>query len=134
MTQQLSYKDLPTCTEQQVFDYVADFLLTQHQQCLSSDGDPVMFNDAGLRCAAGSLVPLNEWPTILQTHPSLNAGTSWGIIVTNTNLPKQHHSLILSLQIIHDNPSGPTFWPEKLRTLAHQFNLSTKVVDRHPTS
>lgn len=124
-------------TDQELFDTVASKLLAQGKPAADSDGicfyrDP---NDSDCRCAAGHLVPDEDYDQ------------SWeGNIAINIDWFRNHFGsqldLIRELQLAHDlagedNLMGAMadpdlwlpLWKERMRTIARKNGLSVKVLN-----
>lgn len=128
----ITLKTLKYATAQEVFDQVAEHLLTQKEQSL----DPDKHNDVcvyrapkGLKCAVGCLIAddeyLEEWE-----------GAGWAIIGQNIakdldiDFDGEHENLLIRLQSVHDNYE-PQLWLNKLQQLAKEEGLDTETLDKH---
>lgn len=123
-------------SKQEVFDKVARHLILQNAQSVKkySDGDGVMSppacayrGEGGLKCAAGCLIPDELYSRDME-------GTMFSLIWESDNRLQELFNfstsvLVTDLQILHDHPSGPSFWPDRLRNLAIKHKLDSKVVD-----
>lgn len=114
--QMITLKTLNESTEQEVFDQVANHLLTQKIQ--SKIGSQCSYRgDIGLQCAAGCLIADDEY------RPEFE-GTIWGALTYEypSLFPKKHRALIQQLQNIHDS-HRPADWYGSLRELAGNRGL-----------
>lgn len=106
-------------TEQEVFDKVAEHLLTQHRQSLLSSGKCAYRGENGLMCAAGCLIPDDLYDLSMEC-------LDWEQLVKNKFIPEhQHYNLIDNLQYVHDS-FFPIGWKAKLREIAFEFDLEFK--------
>lgn len=131
---------LAQATEQEVFDQVANHLLTQKERC-------AFYNDAasfysckyhynGLKCAGGCLISDEEYERYnnpLSPNGNNLEGLIWKDFVDLGYAPPNHQELIRRLQIIHDSEiyfkhGG---WKESLKTLAEEYRLNTKVLEQY---
>jgi hypothetical protein len=113
--------ELPS-TEQEIFDIVANHLLTQGTQSLRLDkfGDEqcVYRGTKITKCAAGILIPDEHYSKKLEEH-------SWLKLVEKGFAPYRFAFLISELQSIHDMHK-PIRWKEKLEELAKTQKLEWK--------
>lgn len=92
---QITLKNLHQATPQQVFEQVANHLLTQGRKsivggaCQYRGGDNTM-------CAAGCLIGDDEY------NASMMEGSSWRSLEIGKVVPFAHSKLIHALQRIHD--------------------------------
>jgi hypothetical protein len=132
--QDLTYKDLPDASPQQVFDYVVNHLFTQRTR--ASEGPIcVMLDDKGNRCAVGSLIPVD---TIKETvsRGEVTVGSGWNrwCYILGIN-PDPHWHLLRQLQTAHDSNmyADADLWLVKLYTLcigiSKQFDLNTCILE-----
>jgi hypothetical protein len=106
-----------TMTEQEVFDKVAEHLLTQNRQSLIN-GNCVYRGGNGLMCAAGCLIPDNKYYPIMNRKP-------WNALVTSNMISAHCFDLIASLQRVHD--CWPVAkWKLRLKELALIYKLEFK--------
>jgi hypothetical protein len=113
--------ELPA-TEQEVFDIVANHLLTQNRQSLVYDDfvdETCAYRGRyNTKCAAGILIPDEYYTQELE-------GNGWKKLVENSLVPPNFMDLIAKLQSIHDLHE-PKYWKQKLRDLASKHNLEWK--------
>ena len=114
----ITLKTLPQATAQQVFDQVAQHLLTQMQRSVNSEhigGDNCMYRSGNLKCAAGCLIGDDEYKEEFE-------GKTWMRLRKQGDVPSEHLALIIELQRIHDN-SPPRTWADQLKNIGVKFNL-----------
>lgn len=119
----ITLKTLPQSTAQEVFDQVATHLLTQNQKSLQFCNDNIldlcMYRGAGtLKCAAGCLIADEEYDPTLEK-------ASWKTLVKRDIVPKEHSTLIIDLQCIHDR-TEVSEWKEELQHFAKIRKLEFK--------
>jgi hypothetical protein len=121
-------------TNQEVFDRVAEHLLTQKQK--AKDGLMCKYRtEDGRKCAIGCLIPDDlyeeRWEGL-----SLSPGereerekdsTDFAVMLAKN--VTGCYSLLRALQYCHDK-SYVEDWPNKLRALASDWDLSYEVVDK----
>ena len=111
-------------TKQEIFDFVANHLLTQNEK--STIGNSIKVcqyrtekDNKVLKCAAGCLIPDEDYNKEFE-------GKIWNTIGIGKFISyvkdTENDSLIRQLQIIHDN-YNPYGWKEKLILLAEKENL-----------
>jgi hypothetical protein len=115
----ITLKTLAAATAQQVFDQVATHLQTQGKVSQGAGGC-VYRGPEGAMCAAGCLMADDEYQDAWENH-------TWVSLRFGGFVPDVHESLIAGLQYVHDD-YDPTNWPDALRQIAHEFNLSSAVV------
>lgn len=124
MKEPITLKTLPLATAQEVFDQVAQHLLTQNRKSLKQDNATVTAKcsyrgDGGLKCAAGCLIADDEYKEEMDER----GGMTWGVMCEVNIAPSDHKSLIGDLQTAHD--SFPVAeWPGRLKQIAHQRGLA----------
>ncbi len=109
----ITIKSLPYVTGQEVFDQVANHLLTQKtRSIIATKGgyECVYRTTEGLKCAAGCLIGDDEYKPEMEKQ-------RWKKLVEDKLVPDFHRVLILELQLIHDN-IHPNKWYEKLEIFA----------------
>jgi hypothetical protein len=125
--------NLEQATAQQVFDQVANHLLTQMQSCrimMEHGGFSCAYRsaDGKLACAAGCLISDEEMAQVYEAN--CNTGAGWGAIIDALNVSSNHEQLIVRLQIIHDD-ADPSDWKELLEKEAVQSGLNTEVLNAY---
>lgn len=114
----ITLKTLPEATAQEVFNQVAEHLLTQQVESLN-DGCAYR-NPQGLKCAAGCLMADDEYSPAME-------GRTWDSLTRTEDIPCAHRALIVELQGCHDF-YDPSTWGCQLEQIAIDFGLSTQVV------
>lgn len=121
----ITLETLPQATEQEVFDQVATHLLTQNEQSSINRGATgevfCRYRAGDLMCAAGCLIDDNEYNETLE-------GEGWHGLVQQGIAPKEHETLINSLQEIHDE-TVVNNWFSELKDLAFNYGLNTNLID-----
>jgi hypothetical protein len=112
----ITLKTLPDATAQEVFDQVANHLLTQNKESIKDLQCQYHYNE--LKCAAGCLIAEDEYdPKMdLRNH-------SWIGLINKFGITDKHHQLITRLQFIHDKYS-PNNWKTELIELAEKKGLN----------
>lgn len=118
--------NLKDCTEQEVFDFIANHLLTQKVKASNELGKCFYRTSDGRKCAAGCIIEDSFYKESFEGH-------DWSFIkneysTESINLD-YHFKLIYNLQSIHDT-KGIIFWKESLKRLAEERNLSTEILDK----
>lgn len=122
----ITLKTLHLATEQEVFDQIANHLLTQMEQ---SKGDGGCWyrstNSSGkiLKCAAGCLIADEEYTERMDNDSD---ETTWHYLVEEGVFPDYHKDLISSLQEVHDDHYPGEWWGE-LHLVAERFKLEFKI-------
>ena len=110
---------------QEIFNKVAEHLLTQNQLAVNYEGTICYKTDTGLKCAIGCLI--NE----VYYCYEIEHNTIKNIIKLNI-CPEYINYDTLDflnvLQSIHDY-HYPQYWYEKLKHTAVQFNLNLKILE-----
>lgn len=119
---------LPDCTAQQVFDYIANHLLSQGEKCQEiddiDDGPLCVYkNSDNQRCAAGCLFGPGEY------NPSFE-GNNWVALREKGIVPAIHFGLITALQRVHDTRQADE-WYTELKQLAKDFRFDTGNLDQY---
>lgn len=122
----ITLKTLSTATAQEVFDQIANHLLTQMKR--SVDDQKCLYRTAdGLKCAAGCLIGDDEYLPEMDIY-SNNGGTTWSSLITKGMITVVEHSILIKeLQKIHDYHQ-PFEWAEELLSYAIINNLSPTVL------
>ena len=105
---------------QEIFNYVVTFLRKQGRKSKGDNGDCVYLSDTGDKCAAGCLIPPEDYDPRIESH------TIYGGQYTSPLFEKLFNEaelrLIKELQIIHDE-FQPRSWEFRWRKLAIDSNL-----------
>ena len=116
----VSLSNLFEATAQEVFNHVANHLLTQMEKSrIGKTGSCVYLHENGNKCAAGSLITAEEF--VKYNIKDVN-NSPWCTVVGVCNLPDMHSILISQLQSVHDT-SQPLEWQAKLNMVAKDNNL-----------
>lgn len=111
-------------SEQELFDKVATHLLSQGVRCTMDgtiNGDCAYRNSAGMMCAAGCLVPDEDYDISME-------GWNWAHFIEMGVIPTTHGELIEELQEVHDSVK-PVGWREALTKIAVGREYSTDAID-----
>ena len=107
---------LHAATEQEVFDSVANHLLTQNEKSsLEAYNQCVYRGFDNLKCAAGCLISDYEYKGKFE-------GNSWEELIAQGLVLSDHEALIMSLQQVHDGYEVSK-WHDQLSKVADKFNL-----------
>jgi hypothetical protein len=118
----ITLKTLAQATEQEVFDQVANHLLTQKIRSIKADngiGVCAYRGSNNLQCAAGCLIADDEY------IPKMDeVDKTWSGLVKLELVPRTiHDMLIRRLQQIHDNNPIEN-WHHMLELLADEYKLN----------
>ena len=112
----ITVRNLHQYSEQEVFDYIANHLLTQNKQARLADGSECAYRtEGGLKCAAGCLIPDDLYKPEFE-------GKGYRGLVAIEHFDSTHRDLIHRLQILHDD-NQPEKWANELRDLALNLRL-----------
>lgn len=129
-------KYLENWTAQQVFEKVGRHLLDQGRPSVvrTSDGHHDMCRyrtPDGLECAAGCLIPEEEYTVSLETK-------GWHTMSELSRVPAKHVDLIGELQMVHDvysqrhgHENVKQFWHRKLHAVARLYKLDPAFLDEY---
>lgn len=110
-------------TNQEIFDTVAQHLLTQNSRAIDTGGLCSYRAPDGKKCAVGILIPDNSYKPHFE-------GFSVSALISHNLLPDfstEQSTLLFSLQRIHDTAQVDT-WRERLQAVAENYNLNSKVL------
>ena len=110
---------LPKATAQEVFDYVANHLITQNEKSerIEDSGLACLYRGQnGLKCGAGCLIADIEYKPEMES-------ILWEYLVMRGLVPKEHENLIATLQMVHDD-NNPSDWATCLGRVAREFSLN----------
>lgn len=130
-------------TRQQIFDKCANHLINQNAQSLNTSGDCAYRSDNDTKCAIGGLIPNSAYvPSIegigvgvIQTTniEGSSKANKMAAVLRNSNInpnDKETISLLLSLQIVHDEFEGfdggddfNTYIKNELKIIAKDYLL-----------
>jgi len=117
---EITLATLPQATAQQVFDQVAEHLLTQAHRSLNEYGCAYRGLLSGDMCAAGCLISDSEYNVNMEDR-------DWASLIKSSKVPRHHTKLIADLQSIHDLGLVKN-WPEDLTALAYRYSVRPTVV------
>ena len=117
-----------TKSDQETFDKVVAHL--RKQGCKSiKNGQCRYRNDTGNSCAAGCLIPDNDYNPLMEGCSVIVGGGSYTNLSPNDLLATNYFKdngynleLLRSLQEVHDN-SNVEFWERRLSDIAIKYNL-----------
>lgn len=120
-------------TYQDLFDTVADHLLTQREACTEA-GDCVYRGPNGLKCAIGALIPDDKYDETLEGDPGSEAlrriGHPLCDTAENPNRDTVFMNLVDELQRIHDE-EDPAKWMDYLYSLGDTYNLDNSILSNY---
>jgi hypothetical protein len=102
----ITLKTLPLATREEVKAQIEAHLLAQGEQCTAGASCRyrlVRLDGSVLKCAAGCLIGDDEYDEGFE-------GCTWGMLVSEYNLPTSHNDLIQAYQRVHDSVD-PSQWP-----------------------
>lgn len=110
--------------QQQTFDRVARHLLTQGRKSVAVDDATHRYRGpAGMRCAIGCLIPDRLYDERMEGLSVLHAG-----IYLTFGAGREDVAFLDGLQRVHDC-HGANRWPDVLKMVAWQFDLSSNAVE-----
>ena len=119
--------------QQEIFDKVATHLIAQGKQSLcywrSTELDCAYRGDDGTMCAAGCLIPDDEYSPAFEGMPW---DSIWKEVPSFANASFEDHDLIGSLQTVHDDEwswNSPETLKVALGVAANRYGLSTQVLN-----
>jgi len=121
------YEEAPPVKKQTLFDRIARHLLTQNAKAVNRNGECRYRGPNGTKCAVGAVLPDKLYKRTLE-----GSDVSSLINKLGKDAPKwleENHYFLSSMQSLHDS-SMPCDWPERLRKLAWDHELSAAVVDK----
>jgi len=109
-------------TKQEIFDFVANHLLTQNEKALNYSNECVYRTEKDnkvIKCAAGCLIPDVDYNSEIEckSWTKIGLGKFMSCVIDSDN-----DKIIRKLQQIHDNFLVST-WKDKLSILAKKENL-----------
>lgn len=114
----ITLKTLHEATKQEIFDQVANHLLTQMQKSENIGRKCMYRNYSGLKCAAGCLIADDEY------NPEFEKYT-WNSLADWEYVPDSEYVLIQRLQDIHEE-KNPKNWKKCLKNLCDYYFLEWK--------
>ena len=130
----ITLKTLTRATSQEIFDQVANHLLTQNKKCVSIGMCSYRSSTENLKCAAGCLIADDEYDPIIEGH-------TWLTLVEKMSVSANCSKLISRLQGIHDadytnmadyedDETPFRFWKDRLIDLAREYKLNAETVEQ----
>ena len=126
---------------QDIFDRVSQHLLSQGVRSTDEEELDNMYRGSdGTRCAAGVLIPDDEFDPAMEGMPWPLAGSAEDLTDAEESIRQAHnrlisiaervghHSFVKSLQLIHD-VDEPSRWQASLTILATKEGLSSEAID-----
>jgi hypothetical protein len=114
---------------QEIFDFVANHLLTQNAKAIEGSGT-CFYRCGDLKCAVGALISDEDYDCSFEMQ---NLRTLSGKKETIFNhIEESRLEFLIHLQAIHDDFVIKE-WPEKLSILGSDFNLSNKILEKFKT-
>lgn len=111
---------------QDIFDTVADHLLTQNQKAIDKAGKICAYRGKnGTKCALGCLISDDEYSPSLEGHSFLAVKSSFPARL------HAHGDLITALQNVHDFYHTSN-WRIELFEVAKSFKLDSSVLLKYP--
>ncbi len=118
----ITLKNLNKKTAQEVFDYIANHLLTQNAQSKDPNNGACLYRGPdGKKCAVGILFEDSDYDRNYE-------GTNWIGLCVDDAFPQRHKILIHKLQEIHDNMPA-NHWRFYLKCLAREYALNFVDID-----
>ncbi len=118
-------------TQQQIFDQVADHLLTQKKKSYNKKETSCAYRGPnGLKCAIGGILADNE---IVKIANCISPNDVNYLAIHQLKLPDRltgHTEFLRYLQMIHD-VHKPSRWIEKLSAFAKEKGLDKSVLDKY---
>lgn len=118
---QVSLSTLNECTKQEIFDKVADHLLTQMKRCADKNDLGASYRCDGLTSAIGCLMTDLEYQETFE-------GRDWTTLVHSGIVPADHEKFLAALQFLHDL-TEPEDWGYWLSVVAKRHGLNTHVLE-----
>lgn len=133
----ITLKTLPAASRQEVFDQIAEHMLTQNKRCVievlsnvGKAGDkkmkyvtmPAYHGDDGTRCAAGCFIADDEYIKFFE-------GVCWAQLVAEEWVPGEHMDIIQAASTIHDTYPVEE-WYEALIRLGTRSKVSVRILER----
>lgn len=119
--------NLHMSSEQQIFDHVANHLLTQNRKAIEAPINACRYrveeaDGTVLKCAAGCLITDEEYAA---RHVDRLEGNGWATLYDELGLTGGQNQMhfIYELQRIHDRTDNVAEWPNRLRIFAHEHGL-----------
>lgn len=121
----ISLANLGETSLQDIFNHVAEHMLTQNKQAQDEDGNCKYRAEDGLTCAVGCLIDADEYSETMEGESVDSVLKQAGV-----TLDAEKVELLMCLQNIHDdsgmfsgNRDAVEIWPKMLRDLAETNKL-----------
>jgi hypothetical protein len=114
-------------TSQEIFNTVATKLLAQGVAAASPDGKCFYRGPNGTKCAAGHLIPDENYSETLEHKPASNE-----LVMKAMGIDETDKRLVRTLQGAHDNTlrnQGIDVWKKRMRIIASDYKLDASVLD-----
>jgi hypothetical protein len=106
-----------TATEADLFEYVANHLLTQNKQALNVDDECVYRSNNGMRCSIGCLINGDHYNNSLEGQSLQESDLREAVENSiDRKLTETEVLLLISLQGVHDEYT-PSEWPAQIDEL-----------------
>lgn len=116
--------------DQEIFDFVANHLLTQNARSMLPDNVTCAYRGGGgLMCAVGCLITDEAYHEGLEVNAANDPFVSIALQESGVVFSENTMKLLLELQSIHDSEEYSYikgFWAERLQETAHKYNLDWK--------
>ena len=114
-------------TEQDIFDKVAEHLLTQKEKAQDSCEVCRYRTANGAKCAVGCLIPDNNYKKTIEGFPTQSVWKEMMVMIPG--LQDSHMRLLTTLQIVHDSIPVDK-WKLELGNVALKHDLNADVLDK----
>jgi hypothetical protein len=115
--------NLTECTDQEVFDFIANHLLVQNEKSMDKEQDRCLYRSSnGHMCALGCLMTDSYYNGNME---SVTVKT----LIKGFAFPNLHSELLVVLQNIHDRFLVEN-WQSQLNKVAENFNLKPYVLSK----
>lgn len=116
---------------QEIFDFVANHLLTQNAKAVEDNGT-CRYRYSYLKCAVGALISDEDYRSSFEMQGLRHlAGKIEKTIFSD--IEESRLAFLIHLQEIHDDYAIEE-WPEKLSILGSDYNLSNKILEKFKTN
>lgn len=118
-------------TQQEVFDIVANHLLTQNARANISSGPCLYRAPNGCKCAFGILIPDSIYHPSMEFRSAISVIREYAEAFHSIGINDIDHGLLCnSLQHIHDSVPVSA-WKEELKACANFYSLNSEVLDKY---
>ena len=116
---------------QEIFDFVANHLLTQNARAIGEDGT-CLYRCGDLKCAVGALISDEDYNYSFEMQ-NLRVLADKEEKTIFSDIEESRLAFLIHLQAIHDDYVIEE-WPEKLSALGSYFELSNKILEKFKTN